>query len=85
MTNESSLNSACPLCGGKKEAGFTTFTVDLDSSVVVVRKVKATLCSQCGEEWISPEAALEIEAIVEKARREKPQFEVVELQTETVP
>jgi len=33
----------CPLCGGTKKEGRTTFTVDLGSGVVVVRNVHATV------------------------------------------
>jgi YgiT-type zinc finger domain-containing protein len=33
--------------------GKTTFTVDLGFGVVVVRDVPATVCSQCGADWIS--------------------------------
>ena len=40
--------SRCPLCGGSKKAGRTTFTVDLGFGVVVVRDVPASVCSQCG-------------------------------------
>ncbi|MEI7911273.1 MAG: YgiT-type zinc finger protein [Verrucomicrobiota bacterium] len=50
-------NPICPLCGGTKTAGTTTFTADLGSGVVVVRRVRATVCSQCGEEWIDDTAA----------------------------
>ena len=32
--------------------GKTTFTVDLGFGVVVVRDVPATVCSQCGADWI---------------------------------
>ena len=42
----------CPLCGGDKKAGKTTYTVDLSFGVVVVRDVPATGCSQCGADWI---------------------------------
>ena len=38
----------CPLCGGSKKAGRTTFTVDLGFGVVVVRDVPASVCSQSG-------------------------------------
>lgn len=37
----------CPLCGGIKRKGKTTFIVDFGSGVVVVRNVPATICSQC--------------------------------------
>jgi YgiT-type zinc finger domain-containing protein len=72
----SASNDQCPLCGGKKTAGTTTFTADLGSGVVVVRRVRATLCSQCGEEWLDNEAALELERIVADARARRHEVEV---------
>jgi len=32
------LSSKCPLCGGTKKKGKTTFTADLGFGIVVVRK-----------------------------------------------
>ena len=66
----------CPLCGGQKTAGTTTFTADLGSGVVVVRRVRATLCAQCGEEWIDNDAARELERIVADARERRHEVEV---------
>ncbi len=54
----------CPLCGGTKTEGRTTFTVDLNETLVVIRDVPATLCSLCGNEWLSDEIANGLEAIV---------------------
>lgn len=76
---EESLKSKCPLCGGQKKPGKTIYSVDLGFGVVVVRNVPATLCDQCGEEWISPEVAAQLERLVEEARRKKLQVEVVAL------
>ncbi|MFA5786474.1 MAG: type II toxin-antitoxin system MqsA family antitoxin [Actinomycetota bacterium] len=67
---------ACPLCGGDKEPGATTFTVDLDFGVVVVRDVPALVCSQCGEAWIQDPVAAKLEIIVEDARRRRAVVEV---------
>ena len=63
-----SKNDQCPLCGGNKTAGETTFTADLGSGVVVVRRVQATVCSQCGEEWIDDVTARRLEQVVNAAR-----------------
>lgn len=73
---EEGLKSKCPLCGGQKKPGKTIYSVDLGFGVVIVRNVPATLCDQCGEEWISPEVA---SRLVEEARRKKLQVEVVAL------
>ncbi len=70
-------SSHCPMCGGHKEAGLTTFTADLGENLVVVRRVPATVCNQCGEEWLNNETAKQLEAIVEEARAKKHQLEVL--------
>ena len=72
----SETNDQCPMCGGQKTAGTTTFTADLGSGVVMVRRVRATLCSQCGEEWVDNEAAQELERIVADARARRHEVEV---------
>ena len=61
-------HDACPLCGGNKTSGETTFTADLGSGVVVVRRVRATICSQCCEEWIDDVTARRLEQVVNAAR-----------------
>jgi len=69
-------NSACPSCGGKKKAGTTTFSVDLGFGVVMVRRVPAQVCSQCGADWIADDAAARLEAVIDGARKRHRQVEV---------
>ncbi|MBN2498044.1 MAG: type II toxin-antitoxin system MqsA family antitoxin [Deltaproteobacteria bacterium] len=66
----------CPLCGGEKQPGTTTFAVDLDFGVVVVRSVPALVCSQCGDAWIEDPVALKLEGVVADARRRQAVVEV---------
>lgn len=40
----SQASSQCPLCGGTKAPGATTFTADFEFGVVVVRRVPALVC-----------------------------------------
>ena len=72
----SSTNQICPLCRSKKTKGKTTFSADIGSGVVVVREVEATICSQCGEEWIDDATARQLEQIVNDARVRRLQVEV---------
>jgi YgiT-type zinc finger domain-containing protein len=58
----------CPLCGGEKQPGTTTFAVDLLFGVVVVRKAPAFVCTQCGDAWIDDSVAVNLESIVAEAR-----------------
>lgn len=71
--------ASCPLCGGEKQAGKTTFTVDLGFGVVVVREVPATVCSQCGADWIDDTIAEKLEKIVNDARERHNLVEVTTL------
>ena len=72
----SDTSQICPICGGKKTKGKTTFSADLGSGVVVVRQVEATICAQCGEEWIDDATARQLEQIVNDARARRLQVEV---------
>lgn len=70
------LSTVCPICSGRKKRGTTTFTADLDFGVVVVRKVPATVCNQCGADWIDDKIAKQLEDIVRDARKRRLQVEV---------
>ena len=47
--------------------------------MVVVRNVSATVCDQCGEEWIDAETARRLEQVVNEARKKNHQLEVLAL------
>ena len=70
----------CPDCGGQKQLGKTTFTVDLGFGVVGVRNVPALVCSQCGADWIADEIAERLESMVDDARKRHRQVEVTAFQ-----
>ena len=78
------MTEACALCGGAKQAGATTFTVDYSYGILVVRNVPALMCCQCGEEWIEDEVAERLEQMSDEARHEKKQVEVLDF-SQTVP
>ena len=70
----------CPLCGGEKQPGTTTFTVDLKFGVVVVREVPAFVCVKCGDAWIDDPVAAKLESITADARRKHAVVEVTHWQ-----
>jgi YgiT-type zinc finger domain-containing protein len=72
----SDSRALCALCGGDKEPGTTTFTVDLGFGVVVVRDVPALVCTQCGDAWIEDTVAAKLEAIVDDARERQTIVEI---------
>ena len=73
------LNSVCPICGGNKRSAKTTFSVDKGETLIVIRDVPATVCAQCGEEWIDDETAQKVERIVDEAQAKNAQVEIVAL------
>ena len=69
----------CPMCGGAKQAGRTTFTVDLGFGVVVVKDVSAKVCGQCGADWIEDDIASKLEEIVDDARKKHHMVEITSM------
>jgi YgiT-type zinc finger domain-containing protein len=67
----------CLTCGGEKMPGVTTFTADTGDGVVVIHNVPATVCSQCGADWLDDATAARIEETVEEARKRHSQVEVL--------
>ena len=70
-------NDVCPLCGGEKHPGETLFSVELGFGVVVVRHVPATVCVQCGADWIDDIVAARLEKHIDDARQKHSQVEIV--------
>lgn len=73
------VQNKCPLCGGTKKRGKTTFTADLGSGIVVIRNVPARVCSLCGADWIDDRIGLKIEGIIKEARKRHFTVEVTSL------
>lgn len=69
----------CAICGGAVKQATTTVTVDNADGLVVVRRVPARVCAQCGEDWLTDKAAEKVEKIVARAKRDNPQVEIVAL------
>jgi len=69
----------CVVCGGTRRPGTTTFTADVGSGLVVIRKVPALVCTQCGADWIDDRVAARIERVVAEAKAKRSQVEVIAL------
>ena len=67
----------CYMCGGTIENKKTTFTVDLDGSIVVIKNVPSQVCTQCGEVSYSDTVAKQIEKIVGSLRHSLTEIAVV--------
>ena len=77
MADDAHIPERCPLCGAGVRHGETTFAVDVQTGVVVVRHVPAYVCGQCGESWLEDDTARRLEKVVQDARARKGEVDVL--------
>ena len=68
---------SCFMCKGSCEDKLTTFLVDVENCIVIVKKVPSQVCSQCGETSYSDNVASQLEIIVNSARKALSEIMVV--------
>lgn len=68
----------CFMCKGSLEHKMTTFMVELDHCIIIVRNVPSLVCRQCGEVSYSEEVAEQLERIVDSVRASMTEIAVVE-------
>ena len=71
----------CTFCKGTTKDGFSTFTVDLENCVIVIRNVPAQICEQCGETYYSTEVMQQLFRIAQDVRHNMTEIIIVNYQT----
>jgi len=61
----------CSVCKGNLIYKKITYTQELEGKVYVVNDVPALVCSQCGEQYLSPETVDKIQKVIEKGEQKK--------------
>ena len=59
----------CFLCKSRVEDKLTTFMVDLENCIVIVKNVPSQVCVQCGETSYNNDVAHRLERIVNDMRK----------------
>ncbi len=59
---------SCLFCKGDIEDKNTTFMVDLDNTIVIVKNVPSHVCEQCGEVSYGDEVMEHLQAIMDSVR-----------------
>ena len=67
----------CFMCKGALEEKKTTFMVDLEDHIIIIKDVPSYVCSQCGDTSYSDEVARVLEEIVESLRHAPTEMSVV--------
>jgi hypothetical protein len=56
------------MCKGKLEEKNTTFMVELDNCIIIIKNVPSLVCEQCGEVLYSNEVSKQLEKLVNAVR-----------------
>ena len=59
----------CYFCGGKLASGLATLPFVFGSSVVVIKRVPAGICAQCGEAIMAGETAATVDELLKQVCR----------------
>ena len=67
----------CLLCKGTLENKTTTFMVELDNCIIIIKNVPSQVCKQCGEVSYSDEVAKQLEVLVNTVRNSITEITVI--------
>jgi YgiT-type zinc finger domain-containing protein len=59
----------CPICGGKTVRKNVDLTESIKNKIVIIEKVKAEVCSQCGERLYSEDEMKKIDVFLKKVKK----------------
>ncbi len=60
-------NDRCYFCGGRLENDLVTVPFMVGRDVVIVKKVPASVCTQCGEPILNSEVAVNVDQLLKQA------------------
>lgn len=67
----------CFMCKGMLEKKNTTFMVELDKCIVIIKNVPSYVCRQCGEISYSDDVAMQLEKLVNAVRNSITEITVI--------
>lgn len=79
--NNNEQDERCLFCKGKLENKLTTFMLDLDGCILIVKNVPSQVCTQCGEVSYSTEVVTQLTRIADKVRESMSEITVINYHT----
>ncbi|MCK5705005.1 MAG: type II toxin-antitoxin system MqsA family antitoxin [Cyclobacteriaceae bacterium] len=68
----------CIICKqGETKKGYTTVTLNRGDSSIIIKKVPADICENCGEYYLSEEISEQVLKLAEKAIERNAEIEVL--------
>lgn len=68
----------CKHCFEDRKQTYTTFTVDVNGSIIVVKNVPCLECEVCGETTFTSEVSQKLERIVNDAKKLSQEISVID-------
>ena len=68
---------SCLMCKGNLENKNTTFMVQLDNCIIIIKNVPSQVCKQCGEVSYSDEVTKQLERLVNTVRNSITEITVI--------
>jgi len=59
----------CPICGGKIVSKNVDLTESIKGKIMIIKNVKAEVCSQCGERLYSEAEMKKIDTFIQKVKK----------------
>ena len=67
----------CFMCKGRMENKNTTFMVELNNCIIIIKNVPSQVCSQCGEVSYSDQVAKQLEKLINVVRNSITEITVI--------
>lgn len=67
----------CALCKGSLVRDEVNHIVDLGNEIIIIKKVPANVCNQCGEYYLDTQTAIKLENIIEELRKNKAEVLII--------
>ena len=65
------------MCKGELEDKNTTFMIELDNCIIIIKNVPSQVCKQCGETSYTDEVAKQLEKLVNLVRNSITEITVI--------
>ncbi len=70
----------CFKCDGELKDKKINYVVDMDDTIIIIKKVPAKVCTKCGEQYFDDQTSQNIEKIVNKLKQISAEVTIVNYQ-----
>lgn len=60
------VQTFCGTCNGELKEGITDFIVKVDGNIIIIKKVPALICEDCGEKYYTPTVSKRIDEVMKE-------------------